>query len=251
MGQGPSAVSGVPRRRPRVRIRSISSTSSSRRIAACSTRPRSCAQPDWPAMSTMVREAVVHGIPARIFELVGKRQAHAVPADAVNFAARLVGRKHVNDGKSLVRQAEELRGAPVREDGATLTGEHGSEHPPRSAYRAMANRERSVKKGLQIPRRDPVVDGAVKKPKFPQLPARDNPVLPSRQRRNRMPRASGALFPRHRGIRRTGAKFAPLGRIFRSCRGWRSVGRCGRPWCFTAELSSSAVKPPTASPSRA
>ena len=201
---------GVPRRRPRARIRSISSTSSSRRIAACSTRPRVAPSPIGPPCPRWCgKRWCMDSRPD--LQLVGKRQAHAVPADAVNFAARPVGRKHVNDGKSLVRQAEELCGAPVREDGATLTGEHGSEHPPRSAYRAMANRERSVKKGLQIPRRDPVVDGAVKKPKFPQLPARDNPVLPSRQRRNRMPRASGALFPRHRGIRRTGAKFAPPG----------------------------------------
>jgi hypothetical protein len=34
-------------------------------------------------------------------------------------------------------------------------------------------------------------------------------VLLSCQRRNRVLRASGALFPRHRGIRRTGAGFSP------------------------------------------
>lgn len=57
---------GAPSLRPRVRIRSISSMSSRRMIAACSTSLRSRPQPDSPAMSTIVREIVVHRIPSRI-----------------------------------------------------------------------------------------------------------------------------------------------------------------------------------------
>lgn len=93
----------------------------------------------------------------------------------------------MDDAKSLIRQAKQLRGAPVREDGVALAGEHGSKHPTCPTYRSMANRKRSMEEGLQIPGRDSVVDGPVTKPKFPQLLPRDNPVLLSRQRRNRVP----------------------------------------------------------------
>lgn len=55
---------GAPRLRPRESTRSISSTSSFLRMAACSTRPRSRVQPDSPAMSTMVREMLVQQMPS-------------------------------------------------------------------------------------------------------------------------------------------------------------------------------------------
>src|SRR4051812_1349881 len=109
-----------------------------------------------------------------------------MPANVRDLPSRPVWGNHVDDGKSLVRQAEQLRSASVREDGATLTSEHGGEHPTCPAYRPVANCERPAEEGLQIPRRDPVIDCAVTKPELSQLSPCDNPMLLSRQRRNRV-----------------------------------------------------------------
>ena len=56
---------GAPSRRPLTSIRSTSSTSRTRRIAACSTKRRMELHPVLPAMSTRVREAFVHRIRSR------------------------------------------------------------------------------------------------------------------------------------------------------------------------------------------
>jgi hypothetical protein len=69
----------------------------------------------------------------------------------------------------------------------------------------MTDRERPSKERLQGAERRPVGYFSVAEPERPQLPTRNNPVLPRSRHRNPVVEASGALYVVHGHINRTGA----------------------------------------------
>jgi len=138
-------------------------------------------------------------------------QPHTVPADAPDLASRPVRGNYMDDSESLVPQAEQLSRASVRENRPALAGEHGGKHPSLAADRTVSNRECPAKKRPQVAPSNPVIYSSVTKSQPPQLPPRNNAMLPLGEPCNRVPQASGALFPCHEGIRRTGTGFAPPG----------------------------------------
>lgn len=69
----------------------------------------------------------------------------------------------------------------MTENGSVADVENGGEPATLSAYDTMSNREDARMEPMQATGAEATVDGALRHPRLPELPARHHPVLPARQ----------------------------------------------------------------------